>query len=90
MSVVTEALRKEITIIYNGEERPLAYKPHETVHAALEQALNLYEITTNRHLMALFTASGEELTNEQQSLEAVGVKAEDELTLGQSKVRGGS
>jgi hypothetical protein len=78
-----------ITIIYNGEERTLPYEPDQTVLATREQAMALFGITTNQHLMALFTAEGDELTDEAQSLKAAKVKKGDELTLGQSKVRGG-
>jgi hypothetical protein len=78
-----------VTIIYLGEPRPLRFESHESVEAALNQALNLFGITSNRHLLALFDEGGNEITDEKQSMEEAGVKPGAKLLLGQSKVKGG-
>ena len=57
--------------------------------AALEQAMNLFSITTNRHTFALFTEAGDELTELNESLKAAGVEPSATLLLGPSRVRGG-
>jgi hypothetical protein len=82
--------KKTITVIYLGEPRLLDYEPEELVKHALERALDLFGITNNRHLMALFGEDGNELTDLEQSLKHAGVKRGDKLLLGQSNVRGGS
>jgi hypothetical protein len=82
--------KKTITVIYLGDPRLLDYEPEELVKDALAKALDLFGITSNRHLMALFAEDGNELTNEEQSLKHAGVKRGDKLLLGQSRVKGGS
>jgi hypothetical protein len=89
MAVAAKTKKETITIVYNGEKRLLHFNEHEAVQAALEQALNLFDIHTNRHLMALFAEGGAELTELHVSLKDAGVEAGDELFLGQSTVRGG-
>lgn len=89
MEAARKPEKKTLTIIYNGEERPLPYDAEQTVLATREQAMELFGITTNQHLMALFTEKGDELTDETLSLKGAKVKKGDELTLGQSVVRGG-
>jgi hypothetical protein len=88
-SVTTATKRSIVEVIYNGQPRELPYQPHESVSAALAQSLDLFGITTNRHLMTLFNEAGQEITNEEQSMEAAGVKPGDKLLLGQSRVKGG-
>jgi hypothetical protein len=78
-----------VEVIYLGDPRPMTYEPHESVEAAQNGALDLFGITTNRHIMALFDAAGEEITDEKQSMQSAGVKPGDKLMLGQSKVKGG-
>jgi hypothetical protein len=85
----TAAPANTITIVYNGAGKPLRYNGHETVQAALEQAMNLFSITTNRHTYALFTEAGDELTELNKSLKAAGVDPGATLLLGPSRVRGG-
>jgi len=82
-------LTETITVVYNGAPKPLRYNGHETVNAALEQAMNLFNISANRHTFALFTSAGAELTDLNQSLGAAGVKPGETLLLGPSRVRGG-
>ena len=89
MEAARKPEKKELTIIYNGEERPLPYDAEQTVLSTREQAMELFGITTNQHLMALFTEDGDELTDETPALKDAKVKKGDELTLGQSVVRGG-
>lgn len=80
---------KEITVIYLGEPRQLEYEAEELVKDALARALDLFGITNNRHLLALFDEAGVEITNEEQTMKKAGVKRGAKLLLGQSKVKGG-
>jgi hypothetical protein len=89
VSSIKSPEKEAAEIIYNGEGRRLSFQPHQAVQAGLEQAMNLFEITANRHLFALFHETGEELIDLHQSMQDAGVKDGDKLLLGQSTVRGG-
>jgi hypothetical protein len=52
------------------------------------RAEDVFHITTNRHLMSLFTESGQELPDK-SSVEAAGVVPGEKLILRQSTVKGG-
>jgi hypothetical protein len=76
-----------VTVLYNGREEDFKYHSHEQVNALLQQALNAFDVSTNRHLMSLYE-DGNELTDG-ESLEDARVEAGDELVLRQSVVKGG-
>jgi hypothetical protein len=77
-----------IEVTFNGVDHQLEYNPKEAVQALLEQAMNAFKVQENRHLMALFTASGVELPLD-QSVQHAGVKPGELLVLRPSAVRGG-
>ena len=77
-----------VTVTFNGQDKILAYQPEEQVEAALNQALNDFQVQQNRHLMSLFNEAGDEL-NDKTSMASAGVKPGDVLVLRQSKVKGG-
>jgi hypothetical protein len=81
--------KAEITITYNGLDRHLPYNPHIEMKALLEQAMDAFNITENRHTMALWTVGGVELPIE-GNIKHAGVKPKDVLVLRPSAVRGGS
>lgn len=85
MSVHTKTT---VTISFNGQDRHFTYQPHEQVRAVLDRALNEFNVSSNRHLMALFTEAGAELPDN-ESMEAAGVQPGGLLYLRQSAVRGG-
>lgn len=87
-AIAVQGRRTTVVVLYNGRTEALRYNEHETVHALLQQALATFGAAGN-HLLALFMASGVELTNEQDSLEHAGVHAGDHLVLRQSIVKGG-
>lgn len=78
-----------IDVVYNGITKSLDVQPHETVQAALEQAMNLFGIHDQRHLMAFFREDGSEVTPENVSLEAAGITPGMVLALRPSRVKGG-
>jgi hypothetical protein len=80
--------RTTVPIFYGAESKPFDYNPHEAVQALLSRAEDGFHITTNRHLMSLFTESGQELPDH-SSVEAAGVKPGQTLILRQSTVKGG-
>ena len=77
-----------VLVFYGGKSEPIDYNPHEHVTALLNHAEDVFRITANRHLMALFTESGQELPD-QASIDAAGVKPGETLILRQSAVKGG-
>jgi hypothetical protein len=85
----TTSGRLQITIDYNGLVKDLTAELQEKVLALLERAENAFQITQNRHTLALFNASGVEL-NDSQTLKEAGVKSGDELLLRPSRVKGGT
>ena len=84
----TKIERDTVVVTFNGEDRTLAYQPHEQVEAVLNRALNEFGIQENRHVMSLFTEAGVEL-DDHSSMEEAGVKPGDVLVLRQSTVKGG-
>ena len=78
-----------VNIIYAGLTKTFEPSPHETVEALLQQALNAFSITNNRHTMSLYSSAGVELADN-QSLEAAGIKSGDALLLRPSQVKGGA
>lgn len=80
--------RTAVLVFYGGKSESIDYNPHEHVTALLNRAEDVFHITANRHLMALFTEAGRELPD-QSSVEAAGVKPGETLILRQSTVKGG-
>jgi hypothetical protein len=80
--------RTSVTIFYSAESEPFDYSPHEEVTALLARAVAAFHITSNQHLMSLFTEGGQELPDN-ASVEAAGVKPGETLILRQSTVKGG-
>lgn len=78
-----------VAIVYNGLTRDFAFEPHMTVTAALEQAMNTFGITGQRHIMAFYRQDDSEVTPETQSLEQAGIVAGTILALRPSRVKGG-
>ncbi len=80
-----------IEVTYNGVTEPPTVRPHETVQAALEQAMNLFNIQNQRHIMAFYRESdGTEVTPENISLEDAHITPGILLALRPSKVKGGN
>ena len=88
VSVQTSPTHIQVKVSYNGLIKGLTANPREAVQALLNRAEDAFQITQNRHLLALFNMAGVELTDT-QSLEAAGVKSGDELLLRPSRIKGG-
>ena len=84
----TKTTRATVLVTFNGEEKALPYQPHEQVTAVLKRALDAFGISSNRHLMSLFTEAGAELPDH-SSMEDAGVRPDDVLILRMSVVKGG-
>jgi hypothetical protein len=78
----------QVVIDYNGLARHLSINLHERVQSVLDRAENEFQITQNRHTLALFNASGAEVADA-QSVEEAGIKPGDELLLRPSRIKGG-
>jgi hypothetical protein len=88
VSNVEAAVKVTVTVTYNGVDRPIEANPHQAIQAVLEHAMNEFEITANRHTLALFRGT-EELVDLTKSLSDYEIKEGDKLVLSQSQVRGG-
>jgi hypothetical protein len=84
----TAVRRDTVTITYNGDDKVIGYKPDEKVRAVLDKALAEFHITSNPHLMGLFTEGNVELPDD-STMSTAGVKPGEPLVLRQSAVRGG-
>lgn len=78
-----------IDIIYNGITKQLKIRPSDAVAQVLQAAIELFPVTEQRHLLALFDANGNEITNESQTAKQAGLKKGSRLVLRQSVVKGG-
>lgn len=78
----------EIKIVYNGISRSLSVQLHEQVRALLQQAIHLFGITQNAHLLSLFKQDGSELPDH-VSIGDAGVQPCDVLALRPGAVKGG-
>lgn len=88
MSNVDVATRFEIQIVYNGLTEPLMVQPHEQVNAARQQAIHIFKITQNPHLLSFFKEDGSEVPDNVSIAEA-GIKPGELLALRPSAVKGG-
>lgn len=80
--------RTSVLVFYGGKSESIDYNPHEQVTALLNRAEDVFHITANRHLMALFPEVGPELPDV-VSVESAGVTPGETLILRQSAVKGG-
>ncbi len=78
----------EVEIIYNGVEKKLKVEDDETVKQVREGAVQIFGAQQG-HLLAPYTAAGQELTNEAQTVKEAGIRPHDKLLLRPSQVRGG-
>jgi hypothetical protein len=90
--VAAEAKKPEqiIEVRHNGEGKDFPYRPTEKVHKLLEAAITAFGVAENVHTLALYNSAGDELKDEQQTLEEAKVEAGDVLRLRTSKVKGGA
>jgi hypothetical protein len=79
----------KVAIVYNGLKRHLEVQPEETMRAVTDEAIKLFEVTEQPHLLALFDEANHEFTDLGQTAEAAGLEKHDRLVLRQSEVRGG-
>lgn len=79
-----------IEVAYNGITKSLTVQPHETVRAALEQAIKLFGITNQPHILAFYREDNTEVTPETVSLAEARITAGTLLALRPSRVKGGA
>lgn len=78
----------EIVIIYNGIEKKVEVDRDELVSSVLAKAISAHQITSNAHLLGLFSADGTEL-QDGQTVKDAKIKKRDRLLLRPSAVRAG-
>jgi hypothetical protein len=89
MSASGTEVKFTVTIVYNGLERQLDVNGHQALQAVLEHAMNLFDISQNRHLLALYDTENHEFTELNASATDSGLSEGTKLVLRQSQVRGG-
>lgn len=78
----------KVTVVYNGVDKPIIVESHASVQSLLQQAIHLFAITSQPHLLSLFRADGTKV-DEQQSIEGADLTSESVLYLRQDSVKGG-
>lgn len=78
----------EITISYNGIDKPLVVSRDELIGNVRNRAVALFGIAENQHLLGLFSVEGGELKDDQTVKDAK-VKKGTKLLLRPSAVRAG-
>jgi hypothetical protein len=77
-----------VFVIYNGVPKKIDVRRDELVGRLREEAIKVFGIANNPHLLGLFTTSGVELKDD-QTIHAAGVRPNEELLLRPSSVRAG-
>lgn len=85
-----QAEKITVDVAYNGVTESLSASAHETVRALLEQAIKVFHITNQPHIMALYRADGTEVTPETISLSDAHITTGTLLSLRPSAVKGGN
>ena len=78
----------EITISYNGIDKPLTVSRDELIGDVRSRAVSLFGIADNQHLLGLFSVEGGEL-QDSQTVKDAKVKKGTKLLLRPSAVRAG-
>ena len=79
----------KVKVTYNGLKRQLEVNPADTMQVVSENAIHLFEVTEQPHLLALFDEQNREFTDLGQTAEQAGLEKHERLVLRQSQVRGG-
>lgn len=88
-SFISRETALHLKITYNGQQKTLEISREATVKILLQRSIELFGSLPNPHTLALWTAQGVELTNENQTLKDAHVKDGDCLILRPSAVKGG-
>ena len=83
-----QALKYEVSIIYNGVTRVLEVDSHERTQAVLARAVALFGVQQGGHLLSLFTLNNVEIPDN-ESVEQAHITPGEQLLLRPSRVRGG-
>ena len=78
----------EITISYNGIDKPLTVSRDELIGDVRNRAVSLFGIAENQHLLGLFSVEGGEL-QDTQTVKDAKIKKGTKLLLRPSAVRAG-
>ncbi len=79
----------DLHVQYNGLTKEIEISRDATVKTLLERSIAAFGNLPQPHTLALWTASGVELANEQETLKDAKVKNKDALLLRPSAVKGG-
>ena len=78
-----------VEVVYNGTPKRIVVTLAELIKTALDEAIKLFHVTQQPHLLSLFTVEGTEL-NDNSTIEQNGIDQKTVLYLRQSKVKGGA
>jgi hypothetical protein len=78
-----------VFVAYNGIEKSITANTNETVQALLNRAIQEFHVSSQPHILSLFSQAGVELLDGLKVGEA-GVRTNDHLLLRPGKVKGGA
>jgi hypothetical protein len=87
-AVKADKKTKDVEIVHNGKVKEFRFDRDELVASLLAKAIERFVVVGNPHMQSLYDAAGRELPDA-ETLHQAGVKADDELVLRQSQVKGG-
>ncbi len=83
-----QALKFQVSVIYNGLTRVLEVEPNERTQALLARAVALFGVQQGGHILSLFTLDNVEIPDN-ESVEQAHITPGEQLLLRPSRVRGG-
>jgi hypothetical protein len=78
-----------IEVVYNGKSKHVVVKLQDLVKAVLADAVRVFHVTQQPHLLSLFTEAGAEL-DDNSTVQQSGIDRRSVLYLRQSAVKGGA
>ena len=84
----SEPTKLTLEIVHNGVEKALDARPDERVSALLQQAIRLFGVTHQPHLLSLYREDGTKVA-EDQTVKSAGLKDGTVLYLRPDSVKGG-
>lgn len=78
-----------IAVVYNGKDKHVVVTLPEQIKTVLADAIKIFQVTQQLHMLSLFTEAGVEL-DDSSTIQQNGITRETVLYLRQSKVKGGA
>jgi dienelactone hydrolase len=78
-----------IAVVYNGKDKHVVVTLQEQIKVALADAIKIFQVTQQQHMLSLFTEAGVEL-DDNSTIQQNAITKDSVHYLRQSKVKGGA